>query len=367
MVDGAALTAPDSILGTAAYLSPEQVRGTRIRPASDVYSLGLVLLEALTGRRAFPGPAAEAAVARLTRPPALPADASPALADLLSRMTALDPSDRPRAAEVAEALRDELAGAITVPDAAHTAEVPRLDVLPAAPPPLPAALPGEDETLPHDRLWTPAAGISLSAASLETGPRPQIVPAVDQRAAPRRRFPTVLAVGASALAAAVAGIIISTSAGLTSSPPDANAVGGDVAKGGVTASAPAASAQNSSRTAIAPLRAAQGGAAVATTPHTASSPRPTPTHSSATPTPSGSASPSPSGTPSGSAGSSPAPTSTATTTPPLTTTPPATDPPTTPPAESTPPPSTEPGSAGSGTGNGATIVSADGASPSATL
>ena len=376
MVDGAALTAPDSILGTAAYLSPEQVRGTRIRPASDVYSLGLVLLETLTGRRAFPGPAAEAAVARLTRPPALPADASPALADLLSRMTALDPSDRPRAAEVAEALRDGLAGAITVPDAAHTAEVPRLDVLPdvlpVAPAPVPAALPGEDETLPHERLWTPAAGISLSAASLDTGPRPQIAPTADDGPPPRRRFPTVLAVGASALAAAVAGILISTSAGLTSAPPDANAVGGDVAKGGVTASAPAASAPNSSRTGTgsgtAPLRAAQGGAAVATTPHAASSPRPTPTHSSATPTPSGSASPSPSGTPSGSAGSSPAPTNSVTSTPPPTsTTTPPTDPPTTPPAESTPPPSTEPGSAGSGTGNGATLVSADGASPSATL
>src|SRR5206468_1205945 len=96
MVDGAALTAPDSILGTAAYLSPEQVRGSRLRPASDVYSLGLGLLEALTGRRAFPGPAAEAAVARLTRPPALPAEASPALPDLLSRMTALAPADPPR-------------------------------------------------------------------------------------------------------------------------------------------------------------------------------------------------------------------------------------------------------------------------------
>ncbi|MDQ1513621.1 MAG: eukaryotic-like serine/threonine-protein kinase, partial [Microbacteriaceae bacterium] len=57
MVDGASLTGPESILGTAAYLSPEQVRGTRLRPASDVYSLGLVMLEALTGQRSFPGQA----------------------------------------------------------------------------------------------------------------------------------------------------------------------------------------------------------------------------------------------------------------------------------------------------------------------
>ncbi|HET6824511.1 MAG TPA: protein kinase [Amnibacterium sp.] len=362
MVDGAALTAPDSILGTAAYLSPEQVRGTRIRPASDVYSLGLVLLEALTGRRAFPGPAAEAAVARLTRPPALPPDASPALAHLLSRMTALDPADRPRAADVAETLREELVGAITVPDAAHTAEVPRPDV----PTPVPAVPAGDDATLPHERLWTPAAGISLSAASLDTGPRPRIVPAGDTQPAPRRRFPTVLAVGASALAAAVAGILISTSAGLTSTPPDANAVGGDVAAGGVTASAPAAhhsdSTSPSAGAGSAPLRAAQGGAVVATTPH--ATPRPTATSSSPAPSTSGSPSPSPSVTPTGSATVSPAPTGSATSTPPPATTPPPT---TTPP--STPPPSAgstpTAGSSASSDSASASVLSADGASPSA--
>ncbi|MFD1722839.1 serine/threonine-protein kinase, partial [Amnibacterium endophyticum] len=100
LVDAAARTAPETVLGTAAYLSPEQVRGAPPRPASDVYSLGLVLLEALTGQRAFPGAAAEAAMARLHRSPALPADASPALAELLSRMTALDPAHRPAAADV---------------------------------------------------------------------------------------------------------------------------------------------------------------------------------------------------------------------------------------------------------------------------
>ena len=42
-------------IGTPAYLSPEQVRGDDVTPAVDVYSLGLVLLEALTGERAFPG------------------------------------------------------------------------------------------------------------------------------------------------------------------------------------------------------------------------------------------------------------------------------------------------------------------------
>ena len=56
-------------IGTPAYLAPEQVRGQEITPAVDVYSLGLVLLEGLTGERAYPGPPVEAAMARLSTPP----------------------------------------------------------------------------------------------------------------------------------------------------------------------------------------------------------------------------------------------------------------------------------------------------------
>ena len=55
LVDSTRVTATGAVLGTAAYLSPEQALGTRVGPASDVYSLGLVVLEALTGERAFPG------------------------------------------------------------------------------------------------------------------------------------------------------------------------------------------------------------------------------------------------------------------------------------------------------------------------
>ncbi|MFH5878291.1 serine/threonine-protein kinase [Arthrobacter sp. NA-172] len=53
------------LLGTAAYLSPEQARAEPVTPASDVYSLGLVLLESLTGKVAFPGDPLQSAVARL--------------------------------------------------------------------------------------------------------------------------------------------------------------------------------------------------------------------------------------------------------------------------------------------------------------
>jgi serine/threonine protein kinase len=100
------LTATGFMLGTVPYLSPEQVRGQSATPASDVYALGLVLLEALTGRREYPGMTAEGALARLTRRPFVDAHLTGVWPGLLKAMTADDPAARPTAAQVAASLRD---------------------------------------------------------------------------------------------------------------------------------------------------------------------------------------------------------------------------------------------------------------------
>jgi eukaryotic-like serine/threonine-protein kinase len=112
------LTRTDMMVGTAAYLAPEQVRGADVSPTIDVYALGLVLLECLTGRREYQGSEIEAAVARLHRPPAVPQDLPTDLVRLLSLMTALTPSRRPTAMQCAEAFRSErsLLGMLAVPD-----------------------------------------------------------------------------------------------------------------------------------------------------------------------------------------------------------------------------------------------------------
>jgi eukaryotic-like serine/threonine-protein kinase len=89
------LTSTGQIVGTAAYLSPEQVSGHPIGAETDVYALGLLAVEALTGRIAFPGAPAESAAARLVRGPDLPPDLDPAWRTVLRGMTALDPADRP--------------------------------------------------------------------------------------------------------------------------------------------------------------------------------------------------------------------------------------------------------------------------------
>jgi serine/threonine protein kinase len=102
--DDAGHTRTGQTIGTAAYLAPEQVTGQPVSRATDVYSLGLVLLEALTGTREYTGPAMEAALARLNQPPQIP-DALPASwRELLERMTATEPDARPDATEVAERL-----------------------------------------------------------------------------------------------------------------------------------------------------------------------------------------------------------------------------------------------------------------------
>jgi eukaryotic-like serine/threonine-protein kinase len=93
--------------GTAAYLSPEQAKAEAVGPATDVYSLGLVLLECLTGKPPFPGTPLESAVSRLFRDPAVPEDLDPEWKWLLSAMTAADPDSRPSIREVAMALHDQ--------------------------------------------------------------------------------------------------------------------------------------------------------------------------------------------------------------------------------------------------------------------
>ena len=81
-------------VGTAAYLSPEQVEGAPMGPPSDTYSLGLVLIQAASGRVAFPGTVIESAFARLQRDPDVPEDLPEHLRTLLQRMTERSPADR---------------------------------------------------------------------------------------------------------------------------------------------------------------------------------------------------------------------------------------------------------------------------------
>ncbi len=115
LAGGIRLTAANEIVGTPAYLSPEQVRGDTVGPATDVYALGLVLLECLTGEVVYGGTGwLETALARLHRGPAIPPGLPAALGDLLTAMTAAEPADRPSATECATALRGPLTSTLRI-------------------------------------------------------------------------------------------------------------------------------------------------------------------------------------------------------------------------------------------------------------
>ena len=128
-------------VGTAAYLSPEQVEGHDARPESDTYSLGLVLLEAITGEVVFPGSVEDSAFARLVRDPEVPADLPPAVADLLRRMTMRDPAQRVSLHDAAVALQHHLAD-----DLLSRRGVPAREASPAAIAPVEGAQPLIDDS-----------------------------------------------------------------------------------------------------------------------------------------------------------------------------------------------------------------------------
>ena len=97
-------TAAGYLVGTAGYLAPEQVSATAV-PASDLFALGLSLLEALTGRPPFTGTAMERVAAAAVRPPHIPDSLGPEWHGFLTALTRREPAYRPTAATAAQWLR----------------------------------------------------------------------------------------------------------------------------------------------------------------------------------------------------------------------------------------------------------------------
>jgi serine/threonine protein kinase len=215
LVDAARVTTPGTAIGTAAYISPEQVRGHAPTPASDIYSLGLVLLESLSGKRAFAQQTpVEAISARLSAPPDVPGDWGYGWRSLLTAMTSIDPADRPTALEVSvrgRVLDSEgadpeptraVAAAPSHPGAADTDPTDRTKVLVAAPTDATLVL-GATDAPPAPAPPRSSAGRSATSASR------------------RRRWGAI--VGAIVLAAAaviVAIVVWGGTASSPTSPPD---------------------------------------------------------------------------------------------------------------------------------------------------
>ncbi|MBT2475756.1 serine/threonine protein kinase, partial [Microbacterium sp. ISL-103] len=106
-IENTRLTTPGIVLGTLTYMAPEQLRDADPGTPVDIFSLGLVALEALSGEPGYPSLASgrAAAIARLMNPPTISETVPDEWRDLLTRMTRLEPEERPTAVEVARAAR----------------------------------------------------------------------------------------------------------------------------------------------------------------------------------------------------------------------------------------------------------------------
>ncbi|MFF3468206.1 serine/threonine-protein kinase [Streptomyces sp. NPDC002619] len=171
------LTATGKILGTADYLAPERALGRPAQPASDVYSLGCVLYELLTGKAPFRGATSLSVVQQhVDATPLPPAQLRPEIPQPLSgyllHLLAKDPTHRPTAEQAA----DWLAAQEQTPPPAEpnsTALMPAPPVPPSVPPP-PAAAPAT-HSRPRERRKVSSktalgvAGITLFAAAAAVG------------------------------------------------------------------------------------------------------------------------------------------------------------------------------------------------------
>jgi eukaryotic-like serine/threonine-protein kinase len=193
----APITRHGQLMGTPAYLAPERVAGQTAGPASDLYSLGILAHECLTGARPYAGTPMEIVLAHGQRAlPALPWSVPAPVAGFVAELTARDPAARPASARLASdraaQLRDLLAAGHVEPDG----YVPSHGAGPA----LTLALehPGAPADVPPPWYADDADGLPAARHPVD-------------RAWPRRRV--ALAIGAASIVAGLAGWLVSSATG----------------------------------------------------------------------------------------------------------------------------------------------------------
>jgi serine/threonine-protein kinase len=181
--DGSSITQVGSVLGTAAYLAPEQAHGEPATPQSDLYGLGVVTYQFLSGRLPYDASSLTelALLQQRERPPRLDEldwTIPPALADVVERALALEPGDRFASAEELRLAAEAAVSGVSAPGADDATRV-------VAPPT--AATRAVRTTPPPSRRLAPRAPARVPAG---VAPEPLATPpgGVDPgRPAPRRR------------------------------------------------------------------------------------------------------------------------------------------------------------------------------------
>jgi len=213
------LTRTGSLVGTTGYLAPERVSGRPATVASDLYALGIVGYECLTGHPPFQGEPLQVALAHRDQDlPGLPPwclsqPGGAGLAALITRLTAKDPAGRPATAalvaEEARRIRDGFTGPGDFPAPTRPDQVP---------PPALAASPAP-----------PAVGAPPASAGSAAPPAVAARPAPPTPARPRRRRLAAAGLAAGILAAGLLGWLLATAG---SHPPQGSPAQGHPAQAG---------------------------------------------------------------------------------------------------------------------------------------
>ncbi len=262
------LTSDNIMMGTAKYLSPEQVRGRKLDGRADLYSLGLVLYECLAGRVPFLGETdADTALARLNRDPTDLARLRPTLpyglAPLIHRMLARRPADRPPTGAMVKAELAKVASRVNDPTAGFTP--PRGDTAPTPtrgtpvvagrppapvagfhpvpPAPVTASTPGSSSTTGSVRTGRPAGAAVRVDRTPQSSARPRHQP---NRQFDQRNRVSLVVVGGLLLIALVVGLVLWATSGTDGRSPTSTVAGptvaastGDSGGGSSLAAAPA--------------------------------------------------------------------------------------------------------------------------------
>jgi serine/threonine protein kinase len=179
------LTVAGSVLGTASYISPEQASGAVATAASDVYALGVVAYQCLSGHRPFDGATPIEIAMKHVRdtPRPLPADIPPSVRAIVDRALAKDPAARwPTAAAMATVAR-QAAASLTATSQQPVAPQPvrtagpngQINGRPHSGPPFTGSAPAGGARPPYPPVPRPVSG-ARGAASVPSGPPVQPQP-----------------------------------------------------------------------------------------------------------------------------------------------------------------------------------------------
>jgi serine/threonine-protein kinase len=304
------VTGPGLVMGTTQYMAPERIAGNQGTAASDVYALGIVLHECLTGVPPHDGTPAEVMAAHLYLPlPPLPVGTPLEIEDLVARLTVKDParriSDARELADLAAMIRDSLSGVPHVPavrTGAHSASgaiytgavaVPQVGAIAGEPVAPPSGGSGLDSpAVAHAAAYgtdadywghgsgstavlPPPGGSAHTQLSDEWNvpPRMSLPTEAGQPKPPQRRKATAIALGAGVLGSA--GLVAVLVSGAFTGSPAANQQPGSTPATGIptvgrmtfpTSSTGTARATQPAGGATSPAGAANPGSSAGTTP-----------------------------------------------------------------------------------------------------